>query len=101
MPVVAEFISPEPRTITMRIVEGEGAGSVVETHATPVRVAADGTPTTAVVEAVIAHSDRPGFARALRGRPVIEAIMRRAAHRLWRDDLSYAERLYSLRRADG
>ena len=26
---------PEPRTIVMRIVDGEGSGSVVETHATP------------------------------------------------------------------
>ena len=36
IPVVAEFTSPEPRTIVMRIVEGEGTGSVVETHATPI-----------------------------------------------------------------
>ena len=36
VPVIAEFTSPEPRTIVMRIVDGEGSGSVVETHATPV-----------------------------------------------------------------
>ena len=36
IPVVAEFISPEPRTIVVRIVDGGGTGSVVETHATPV-----------------------------------------------------------------
>ena len=36
VPVIAEFTSPEPRTIVMRIVDGEGTGSVVETHATPV-----------------------------------------------------------------
>ena len=36
VPVIAEFISPGPRTIVMRIIEGEGAGSVVETHATPI-----------------------------------------------------------------
>ncbi len=62
VPVVAEFTSPEPRTIVMRIVDGEGTGSVVETHATPVGPSADGRPRTAVIEAVIAHSDRPGFA---------------------------------------
>ncbi len=67
MPVIAEFTSPEPRTIVMRIVDGEGAGSVVETHATPLGPGPDGRPRTAVLEAVIAHSDRPGFVHALRG----------------------------------
>ena len=61
VPVVAEFTSPEPRTIVMRIVDGEGAGSVVETHATPAAPGPDGLPRTAVLEAVVAHSDRPGF----------------------------------------
>lgn len=99
MPVVAEFTSPEPRTIVMRIVEGEGRGSVVETHATPLGVDHWGRARTAVIEAVVAHSDRPGFARTLRARPLIAAFMRRAANRLWRDDLVYAERLYALRSA--
>jgi hypothetical protein len=93
VPVVAEFTAPEPRTIVMRIVDGEGAGSVVETHATPVGPG----PRTAVLEAVIAHSDRPGFARALRGAPLLRPFMRQAATRLWRDDLAYAERIYALR----
>jgi Domain of unknown function (DUF5914)/Rieske [2Fe-2S] domain len=97
VPVVAEFTSPEPRTIVMRIVEGEGTGSVVETHATPVGPGADGLPRTAVVEAVVAHSDRPGFVHALRAAPVIKPFMRRAATRLWRDDLAYAERIFALR----
>ena len=97
VPVVAEFTSPERRTIVMRIVEGEGTGSVVETHATPVGPGADGLPRTAVLEAVVAHSDRPGFAHALRAAPVIKPFMRRAATRLWRDDLAYAERLFALR----
>ncbi len=35
VPVVAEFTSPQARCIVMRIVDGEGTGSVVETHATP------------------------------------------------------------------
>jgi hypothetical protein len=97
VPVVAEFTSPEPRTIVMRIVDGEGTGSVVETHATPVGPGTDGLPRTAVLEAVIAHSDRPGFGHALRAAPLIKPVMRRAATRLWRDDLAYAERVYRQR----
>jgi hypothetical protein len=97
VPVVAEFTSPEPRTITMRIVEGEGIGSVVETHATPLGPGADGRPRTAVIEAVIAHSDRPGFAYSLKARSLMRPVMRWAAHRLWRDDMVYAERLFALR----
>lgn len=100
VPVIAEFTTPEPRTITMRIVDGEGAGSVVETHATPLGPGPDGKPRTAVIEAVIAHSDRPGFAHARHGATVIRPVMRHAATRLWRDDLAYAERLYRLRARD-
>jgi Domain of unknown function (DUF5914)/Rieske [2Fe-2S] domain len=96
IPVIAEFTSPEPRTIVMRIVDGEGVGSVLETHATPLGPGPSGLPCTAVLEAVVAHSDRPGFAHALRGAFLITPFMRRAATRLWRDDLAYAERLYQL-----
>ena len=95
--MVAEFTSPEPRTIVMRIVDGEGAGSVVETHATPVGPGADGRPRTAVLEAVIAHSDRTGFVQARKAARLITRLMRQAATRLWRDDLAYAERRYQLR----
>ncbi|AEV74177.1 Rieske (2Fe-2S) domain-containing protein [Mycolicibacterium rhodesiae NBB3] len=97
VPVVAEFTSPEPRTIVMRIVDGEGAGSVVETHATPIGPGPDGLPRAAVLEAVIAHSDRPGFAHATRVASLIKPIMRYSAARLWRDDLQYAERIFKLR----
>ena len=100
VPVIAEFTSPEPRTLTMRILEGEGMGSVVETHATPNGVHADGRPRSTVIEAVIAHSDRPGFGHALKVQSAITPLMRMAAHRLWRDDLEYAERLYEVRRQD-
>ena len=72
-------------------------GSVVETHATPVGVGADGRPRTAVIEAVVAHSDRPNFSKGLVASPLIRPLMRHAATRLWRDDLAYAERLYELR----
>jgi nitrite reductase/ring-hydroxylating ferredoxin subunit len=97
VPVTAEFSCPEPRTVVMRITEGEGAGSVVETHATPLGRGPDGRPRTAVIEAVVAGSPRPGFAVARAAAPVLRPVMRRAAARLWRDDLAYAERRYQLR----
>jgi nitrite reductase/ring-hydroxylating ferredoxin subunit len=97
VPVIAEFTTPDPRTVVMRIIDGEGQGSVVETHATPVGPGRDGLPRTAVVEAVIAHSDRPLFGKALIAASVIRPLMRRSATRLWRDDLAYAERLFEIR----
>ncbi len=97
VPVTAEFTAPGPRTVVMRIIDGEGQGSVVETHATPIGVGRDGRPRTAVLEAVIAHSDRPHFGKALVAAPVIRFLMGRSATRLWRDDLVYAERLFELR----
>lgn len=97
VPVIAEFSSPEARSIVMRIVDGEGSGSVVETHATAIGPGPDGRPRTAVIEAVIAQSDRAGFKQALRAAPLISPLIRHAAGRLWRDDLAYAERRYQLR----
>ncbi|WP_326598331.1 DUF5914 domain-containing protein [Streptomyces sp. NBC_01803] len=93
VPVRAVFTAPEPRTVTMRITRGEGVGSVVETHATPL---APGR--TAVVEAIIATSPRPGFALARTAAPLIRPLLRATAARLWRDDLTYAERRWLLRR---
>jgi hypothetical protein len=97
VPVIAEFTAPEPRTIVMRIVDGEGTGSVVETHATPIGPGRDGRPRTAVIEAVVAQSARTGFHHSLRIAPLITPLMRLAATRLWRDDLAYAERRYAVR----
>ncbi|UUY46126.1 Rieske (2Fe-2S) protein [Streptomyces yangpuensis] len=97
VPVRAVFTAPGPRTVVMRITEGEGAGSVVETHATPLGPDELGRPRTAVIEAVVAASDRPGFALARKAAPVLAPVMRMAAARLWRDDLSYAERRWHLR----
>lgn len=99
VPVEAEFTSPDPRTIVMRIVSGEGVGSVVETHATPLGPGSDGLPRTAVVEAVVADSERPGFRYARRATPLLRPLMNYAMRRLWRDDLAYAERRYHLRRS--
>ncbi len=97
VPVIAEFTAPGPRTVVMHIVEGEGQGSVVETHATPTGLGRDGRPRTAVIEATIAHSDRRHFGKGLLAAPLIRPLMRRSATRLWRDDLEYSERLFELR----
>jgi hypothetical protein len=97
VPVVAEFSCPDARTVTMQIVDGEGTGSVVETHATPLGTGADGHLRTAVIEAVVAHSERPGFGRLRGAGPLVRPLMRAAAARLWRDDIAYAERRYALR----
>lgn len=97
VPVLAAFSCPEPRTVVMHILDGEGASSVVETHAVPVGADDAGHPRTAVIEATIAHSDRKGFAIARTAAPVMRPMMRMAARRLWRDDLAYAERRYELR----
>jgi hypothetical protein len=81
----------------MRITGGEGLGSVVETHATPLGPDELGRPRTAVVEAVVAASERPGFAAARAAAPVLRRLMTAGAARLWRDDLAYAERRWLLR----
>ncbi|MEU6133141.1 DUF5914 domain-containing protein [Saccharopolyspora sp. NPDC047091] len=97
VPVRATFTAPEPRTVVMHIVEGEGEGSVVETHATPLGRNSAGRPTTAVIEAVVAHSTRPGFRLARAAAGGLRPVMRWAALRLWKDDLAYAQRRYDLR----
>jgi hypothetical protein len=81
----------------MHITEGEGAGSVVETHATPLGIGPDGRPRTMVTEATIAYSDRPGFQVARWLSPLLRPGIRRTARKLWVDDLAYAERRYELR----
>ncbi|MET9467739.1 DUF5914 domain-containing protein [Streptomyces sp. NPDC006544] len=97
VPVTAAFTAPGPRTVLMTITEGEGAGSVVETHATPLGPGADGRPRTRVTEATLATSERTGFALARGAAPLLRPLMRRAAGRLWQDDFSYAERRWELR----
>jgi hypothetical protein len=94
--VDARFDCPDRRTIAMTIVDGEGTGSVVETHATPL-----GPGRTAIVEATLATSERPGFWLARRSAPLVRPLIEWAAHRLWRDDAAYAERRYAVRRNVG
>jgi len=88
----AIFFSPEPRSIVMTIIEGEGKGSVVETHAAPID---EGR--TAIVEATLATSDRAGFQHVLKLQRLIGPLIERSARRLWVDDVAYAERLRELR----
>lgn len=97
VPVRAEFTCPDTRTIVMRIIDGEGTASVVETHATPTGVDERGRPITMVTEATIAYSDRPGFQVARWMSPVLRPSIIRTAKKLWVDDLAYAERRYELR----
>ncbi len=97
VPVRVEFACPDARTIVMTIVEGEGTGSVVETHATPLGPDEHGRARTMMTEATIATSDRPGFAVARRLAPLLRLPMRKVARRLWVDDLAYAERTALLR----
>ena len=93
--VDARFHCPEPRTIVMTIVDGEGVGSVVETHATPIAAGA-----TAIVEATLATSERLGFRAVLAGARVLRPLVARAADRLWVEDAAYAERRFALRRGE-
>ena len=97
VPVRAEFTCPDSRTIVMHITQGEGAGSVVETHATPLGLGLDGYHRAMVTEATIAYSDRPGFQVARWLSPLVRPGIRRTARKLWVDDLAYAERRYELR----
>lgn len=90
------FHCPSARCITMTILDGEGRGSIVETHATPLGIV-DGEPRCAVIEATLASSDRPGFAYATKIASLIRPFMRKSAAALWADDIPYAERLYELR----
>ncbi len=97
VPVRAEFACPDARTIVMTIIEGEGAGSVVETHATPIGADFRGRPLTVMTEATIAHSGRAGFALARRAARLVRPTVAATASKLWVDDLAYAERRWQLR----
>lgn len=90
--VDARFHCPDRRTIVMTIVDGDGKGSVVETHATPI---APGRA--AVIESTLATSDRSQFALALRAARFVRPLIERAAARLWVEDIAYAERRRALR----
>lgn len=90
--VDATFHCPDPRTIVMTIVDGEGAGSLVETHATPLSPGK-----TLVLEATLASSPRAGFRHAQLVARAIRPLIEHTARGLWIDDAAYCERLYALR----
>ena len=85
--VDARFHCPDPRTIVMTIVAGDGVGSVVETHATPI----DETRC-AVIEATLATSDRPQMKYILPLARWVRPWIEWRAKRLWVEDVAYAER---------
>jgi isorenieratene synthase len=93
--VDARFHCPDPRTIIMTIVGGDGVGSVVETHATPI----DDTRC-AVIETTLATSDRPQMKYVLPLARWIRPLMEKRAARLWVEDVAYAERRCALSVAD-
>lgn len=99
VPVRAEFTCPDSNTIVMTITEGEGAGSVVETHATPLTAPGVHPARTVMTETIVATSERLGFGVARRMAPLVRVGMRASAVQLWADDLTYAARRYELRRA--
>jgi isorenieratene synthase len=86
------FHCPEPNTIVMTIIEGEGKGSVVETHATPVCPG-----WTTVTEATLASSERSLFRRAMKHPDRVRSRIEKRAKGLWAQDRAYAERRYYLR----
>lgn len=94
--VDARFDCPDARTIVMTIVRGDGAGSVVETHATPLR-----SGRSAIVELTVASSDRVGFKLICGLGRALRPVMQWAARRLWVEDAAYAERSYALRHGLG
>ena len=98
VPVRAEFTCPDSHTIVMTITDGEGTGSVVETHATPITAPGVHPARTVMTEAIVATSDRFGFRIARGLAPLVAVGMRASATQLWADDLVYAARLYELRR---
>jgi len=85
--VDARFHCPDPRTIVMTIVQGDGVGSVVETHATPIN-----ETHCAVIEATLATSDRPQMKYILPLAQWARPWLERRASRLWVEDVAYAER---------
>ena len=92
MEVDARFHCPDPRTIVMTIVAGEGVGSVVETHATPLEAGR-----TAIVEATLATSERAPWLPSMPD--VVRRLVASRAARLWGEDADYCEQTYANRSA--
>ena len=97
VPVRAEVTCPDAATVVMTITEGEGLGSVVESHATLLTAPGQHPARTVMTEAVVATSDRLGFRAARALGSLVRPGMRASQKQLWVDDLEYAERRYALR----
>ncbi|MFK7998686.1 MAG: DUF5914 domain-containing protein [Polyangiales bacterium] len=89
------FHAPTRRSIVMTITGGEGIGSVVETHASPIH-----SGRCAVIETTLACSERPFAQHASRVAGLVRPFLERRAGRLWVEDIAYAERRYDLRRGE-
>ena len=90
--VDARFDCPDPRTIVMTIIDGEGTGSVVETHATRMR-----SGQTSIIETTLVTSERNGFKLISRRPNLVKTLIQKSAKKLWQEDAAYAERRYALR----
>jgi isorenieratene synthase len=90
--VDCQFHAPTRRSIVMTITDGDGKGSVVETHATPI-----GPGRSTMIEATLAWSDRIGFPWMFAVRDWVRPMIERRAERLWIEDVAYAERRYAVR----
>ncbi|MEK6254694.1 MAG: DUF5914 domain-containing protein, partial [Gemmatimonadales bacterium] len=51
----------------------------------------------AIIEATLATSDRPGFQRAIKAAGLIRPFVLKSQRKLWVEDAAYAERRYALR----
>ena len=97
VPVRAEFTCPDAQTVVMTITEGEGLGSVVETHATLLTAPGVHPARTVMTETTVATSERLGFRMLRPLARLVEVGMRASQTQLWVDDIEYAERRYALR----
>ena len=88
------FEAPTRRSIVMTITGGEGIGSVVETHATPIA-----TGRCTIIESTLVSSERPGVQNARLLSRMIRPIIEKRAGKLWVEDIAYAERRYEMRAA--
>ena len=90
--VDCEFRAITRRCIVMTIVDGDGVGSVVESHASPM-----GPGEAMLTEATLAWSDRIGFPYMYAVRDWVRPMIEKRATRLWIEDVAYAERRYAQR----
>ena len=94
VPLGAELSCPYSRTIVMRSWTVRAQASVVESHATPLDIAAKVRRLPIMAKVSVAYLDRPGFSSARWIAPLIKPGIWRTTRKLWVDDLATAERRY-------